>query len=169
MRLGCGAVLSRIAGCHARPRNVGELSGFAGRIDRNGLSHHRQKITFSCFTGAVYFHGVWNGRHRADRDHVRFGQFAFWVRAKNLWLDIFTGGTSAIDRTLDLQLGVEVFARRAGGSDDSRRTDRLGHTGILHFERNANAGNTVRRGVDPYGNLSRFTTNKSKTMNHREH
>ena len=141
---------------------MGKLPVIAGRIDGNGLSHHWQEITVACFTGAVYFHGVRNGGHCADRDHVRFGQFAFWVRAKNLWLDIFTGGITAIDRTFNLQLGVEVFARRAGGSDNSRRTDRIGHIGIFHFERNANTGNIVRRRIDPCGNLSRFATNKSK-------
>ena len=113
------------------------------------------------FVAITYLSGE---ERRWRNEAVRYDraiQFDF-LRAKNLWLDIFTGGASAIDRTLDLQLGVEVFARRAGGSDDSRRTDRLGDTGIFYFERNANAGDTVRRGVDPCGNLSRFATNKSK-------
>ena len=43
-------ILSRPTRCPAGTRDVRQLPGFDGRVDRDGLSHHRQKIAREHFT-----------------------------------------------------------------------------------------------------------------------
>ena len=95
-------ILSRSTGCVTRSRNVRKLPGIARRIDRDWLSHHRQKITCEGFAYPLYFYGVRICRRHIGHHHARFWQFAIWVCAENLRLDLFAGGASAIDRTFHL-------------------------------------------------------------------